>query len=48
MKVAVIGSRSLTVKDLGKYLPPETTEIVSRAARRALIDRRGNMQKRKE
>ena len=32
MKVAVIGSRSLTVPDLGKYLPPETTEIVSGGA----------------
>ena len=33
MKVAVIGSRSLEVRDLGKYLPPETTEIVSGGAR---------------
>jgi hypothetical protein len=29
MKVAVVGSRGLTVADLGQYLPPETTEIVS-------------------
>ena len=29
MKVAVIGSRNLTVEDLGQYLPEETTEIVS-------------------
>lgn len=33
MKVAVIGSRDLTVKDLGKYLPESTTEIVSGGAR---------------
>ena len=33
MKVAVIGSRDLTVTDLGKYLPSETTEIVSGGAR---------------
>ena len=32
MKVAVIGSRGLTVSDLEKYLPPETTEIVSGGA----------------
>lgn len=33
MKVAVIGSRGLSVKDLGKYLPENTTEIVSGGAR---------------
>lgn len=33
MKVAVIGSRGLTVADLGKYLPDDTTEIVSGGAR---------------
>ena len=33
MKVAVIGSRNLTVEDLGKYLPEGTTEIVSGGAR---------------
>ena len=32
MKVAVIGSRNLTVTSLEKYLPPETTEIVSGGA----------------
>ncbi|MDR0813414.1 MAG: DUF2493 domain-containing protein [Oscillospiraceae bacterium] len=32
MKVAVIGSRGLLIKDLDKYLPPETTEIVSGGA----------------
>ncbi len=32
MKVAVIGSRGLTVSDLGKYLPEGTTEIVSGGA----------------
>lgn len=33
MKVAVIGSRGLSVEDLGKYLPPDTTEIVSGGAK---------------
>ncbi len=33
MKVAVIGSRGLIVEDLGKYLPPDTTEIVSGGAK---------------
>lgn len=33
MKIAVIGSRNLTVEDLGKYLPEETTEIVSGGAK---------------
>ena len=33
MKVAVIGSRNLTVEDLGPYLPEETTEIVSCGAK---------------
>ena len=33
MKIAVIGSRELTVRDLELYLPPETTEIVSGGAR---------------
>jgi hypothetical protein len=33
MKVAVIGSRGLAVPDLKKYLPPETTEIVSGGAK---------------
>ena len=33
MKVAVIGSRGLAVPDLGKYLPTETSEIVSGGAR---------------
>lgn len=32
MKVAVIGSRGLSVADLGKYLPEGTTEIVSGGA----------------
>lgn len=29
MKVAIIGSRTLTKVDIGNYLPAETTEIVS-------------------
>ena len=33
MKVAVIGSRGLSVSDLSKYLPEDTTEIVSGGAR---------------
>ena len=33
MKIAVIGSRNLTVDGLEKYLPPETTEIVSGGAK---------------
>ena len=33
MRVAVIGSRGLTVDDLGKYLPEGTTEIVSGGAK---------------
>lgn len=33
MKVAIIGSRGLSVADLGKYLPEGTTEIVSGGAR---------------
>ena len=33
MKVAVVGSRSLRVRDLQLYLPPETTELVSGGAR---------------
>ena len=33
MKVAVIGSRGLSVTDLGRYLPENTTEIVSGGAR---------------
>lgn len=32
MRVAVIGSRNLTVSDLGKYLPENTDEIVSGGA----------------
>lgn len=33
IKTAIIGSRGLTVNDLGKYLPPDTTEIVSGGAK---------------
>lgn len=33
MKIAIIGSRDLTVSDLGCYLPKNTTEIVSGGAR---------------
>lgn len=33
MRVAVVGSRNLTVKDLGVYLPEDVTEIVSGGAK---------------
>ena len=33
MKIAVIGSRGLTVNDLAQYLPEAVTEIVSGGAR---------------
>ena len=33
MKVAVIGSRDLTIDDLSKYLPKDTTEIISGGAK---------------
>ena len=33
MKVAVIGSRTITDIDIGKYIPRETTEIVSGGAK---------------
>ena len=33
MKVAIIGSRGLSVSDLGRYLPENTTEIVSGGAK---------------
>lgn len=33
MKVAVIGSRTLRITNLEKYLPEDTTEIVSGGAR---------------
>ena len=33
MKVAVVGSRNLTINNLGDYLPKDTTEIVSGGAR---------------
>lgn len=32
MKVAIVGSRSLTVDNLGDYLPKDTTEIISGGA----------------
>jgi len=33
MKVAVVGSRGLSIENLGKYLPKNTTEIISGGAR---------------
>ena len=33
MKVAIIGSRTLEIANIGDYLPPDTTEIVSGGAK---------------
>lgn len=33
MKIAIIGSRNLTVTDLGRYLPTQITEIISGGVR---------------
>lgn len=33
MKLAIIGSRGLWVEDLGAYLPPGVTELVSGGAK---------------
>ncbi|MCD8312397.1 MAG: DUF2493 domain-containing protein [Firmicutes bacterium] len=33
MKIAVIGSRGLTIENIGEYLPPDTDEIISGGAR---------------
>ena len=33
MKIAIIGSRNLTIENLEEYIPEETTEIVSGGAR---------------
>lgn len=33
MKIAVVGSRSLSIKCLGKYLPEDITEIVTGGAK---------------
>ena len=33
MKLAIVGSRGLTVEDLTPYLPPDATEIVSGGAK---------------
>ena len=33
MKIVIIGSRNLTAENLGEYLPPECTEIVSGGAK---------------
>lgn len=44
MKVAVIGSRGLSVDNLEKYLPEDTTEIVSGGARGVDTSARGYAQ----
>ena len=41
MKVAIIGSRSLVVKDFEKYIPENVTEIVSGGAKGIDICARG-------
>ena len=33
MRIAIVGSRTLTVEDLGHYLPEDVTEIVSGGAK---------------
>ncbi len=33
MRIAIIGSRSLTIKDFGLYLPKDATEIISGGAK---------------
>jgi hypothetical protein len=33
MKIAIVGSRGLTVNDLEKYLPEDVTEVVSGGAK---------------
>lgn len=33
MKIAVIGSRNLVADNIGEYLPPNTTEIISGGAK---------------
>ena len=33
MKIAIVGSRNITVPNLGDYLPPECTELVSGGAK---------------
>lgn len=33
MKVAVVGSRGLHIENIGDYLPPDTTEIISGGAK---------------
>ena len=33
MRIAVIGSRGLTIDDLSSYLPPDVTQIISGGAR---------------
>lgn len=38
MKLAIIGSRNLNVRDMGKYLPLNITEIVSGGARGVDVD----------
>ena len=44
MKVAVIGSRVLSVSDLSRYLPENTTEIVSGGEKGSIL-RRGSTRK---
>ena len=40
MKIAIIGSRNVKIEDLGKYLPENTTEIVSGGAKGVDTDAR--------
>ncbi len=45
MKVAIIGSRGITNVDMKKYIPPNTTEIISGGARGSEIRLQNNMRK---
>ena len=47
MKIAIIGSRNLKIADLGKYLPENTTEIVSGGAKGVDTDAREYAEKNK-
>ena len=33
MKVAIVGSRSILLENIGEYLPPQTSEIISGGAK---------------
>ena len=47
MKIAIIGSRNLKIADFGKYLPKNTSEIVSGGAKGVDTDAREYAEKNK-